>query len=290
MGLNQRLSEFMTEQRVKELYIEKDMSLQEIANIYNVTPSHIHYYIKKYKIPPRSSTNHSKKTKEKISKAHLELYRSGKITNWNTGKPRNESTKRKISEVLKKGYREGTIKNLKKGKTFEELYGIEKAQKLKYNHSIKMKNKLSPRKGKKYPHVDGCQCPFCRAKRGEFVGEGNPFYGKTHSDVFGEWKSNSQLGDKNNMWCGGISFESYPIEFNPVLKRKIRKRDNQTCVICGKKGRTVHHIDYDKTNCDENNLITTCRRCHGKTNQNRDYWQSFLSNIVKSRPDNAVSS
>lgn len=39
---------------------------------------------------------------------------------------------------------------------------------------------------------------------------------------------------------------------------------------------TVHHIDYDKYNCNEQNLITLCRSCHPKTNFNRDYWKLFF--------------
>lgn len=85
--------------------------------------------------------------------------------------------------------------------------------------------------------------------------------------------------DKNNNWKGGKSFEPYSIAFNKSLKDSIRKRDNYTCQICEytskQSGKTlcVHHIDYDKNNCNSNNLISLCRECHGKTNSNRNYWE-----------------
>ena len=84
-------------------------------------------------------------------------------------------------------------------------------------------------------------------------------------------------GDNHYMWMGGISFEPYGYEFNIRLRKAIRKRDNQTCQMCGSGGRCVHHIDYDKQHNDPLNLITLCRSCHGRTNTYRDSWDFFLS-------------
>jgi len=33
-----------------------------------------------------------------------------------------------------------------------------------------------------------------------------------------------------------------------------------------------NHIDYNKKNCNPDNLITLCHSCHSKTNHNRNYW------------------
>ena len=81
-------------------------------------------------------------------------------------------------------------------------------------------------------------------------------------------------------WQGGIAHLPYLYEFNKELKSIIRKRDNYTCQICFKKQiiRTfvVHHIDYDKNNNLEDNLITLCRSCHAKTNFNRKSWIRFF--------------
>ncbi|KKL21928.1 hypothetical protein LCGC14_2440550 [marine sediment metagenome] len=82
----------------------------------------------------------------------------------------------------------------------------------------------------------------------------------------------------------------YPFEFNNRLKEKIRKRDNYQCQKCNiteeehlivygiKLG--VHHIDYDKMNCKEENLITLCRECNLRANYNRDYWKEYFKKRV----------
>lgn len=69
------------------------------------------------------------------------------------------------------------------------------------------------------------------------------------------------------------SEREYPQEFNKKLKRKIRKKDLQTCQICGianekcreKYGAQldIHHMDEDKNNNSINNLTALCRSCHG---------------------------
>jgi len=69
--------------------------------------------------------------------------------------------------------------------------------------------------------------------------------------------------------------------FTPTLKKAIRKSQNYKCAFCGdnKKTLDIHHIDYDKTNSAENNLIGLCRKCHMKTNFNRDYWKEKCQKI-----------
>lgn len=99
-------------------------------------------------------------------------------------------------------------------------------------------------------------------------GKGNPMYGS------------HRILDKNPNWLGGKSFEPYG-NFNEDLKDKIRKRDGYKCQICktkqnGKK-HCVHHIDYDKKNCSENNLITLCNSCHMKTGFNRKKWINYFT-------------
>lgn len=77
------------------------------------------------------------------------------------------------------------------------------------------------------------------------------------------------IGERNPAWKGGISFEPYAIGWSRKLKESIRKRDGYICQECGKpqaeclEKLCVHHIDYDKKNLNENNLISLCRSCHG---------------------------
>ena len=65
-----------------------------------------------------------------------------------------------------------------------------------------------------------------------------------------------------------------------TFKRSIRERDHYLCQIClHGKGIDVHHIDYNKQNCNPENLITLCESCHGKTNGNRIYWKNYFKKI-----------
>jgi hypothetical protein len=69
------------------------------------------------------------------------------------------------------------------------------------------------------------------------------------------------------------------------LKNYIRNRDKNKCQnpLCKnktKKNLIIHHIDYDKKNCEEHNLITLCRSCHGKSNHNRTFHRNFYSEIM----------
>lgn len=73
----------------------------------------------------------------------------------------------------------------------------------------------------------------------------------------------------------------YPDEFNEALKKYIYIRDNGICQYCKTSvngSHAVHHIDYDKLNCNPNNLVLLCKKCHGKTNYNREYWMKYLYN------------
>jgi 5-methylcytosine-specific restriction endonuclease McrA len=88
----------------------------------------------------------------------------------------------------------------------------------------------------------------------------------------------AKKGEKNPCWKGGISFEPYSSAFTKELKEAIRQRDNYTCAVCGHyPAFEVHHIDYDKKNCEPENLITLCKSCHTKTNFNRKYWINYFT-------------
>ena len=93
----------------------------------------------------------------------------------------------------------------------------------------------------------------------------------------------SHLGERASNWQGGISFEPYGIEFTSFLKNKIRDREHNRCALCGKYCNfyklAVHHIDYDKKNNEDINLIALCLSCHPKTNYNRSIWQKHFEDI-----------
>jgi len=89
-------------------------------------------------------------------------------------------------------------------------------------------------------------------------------------------------GNKSPNWIDGRSFLPYPKIFNESLKEFIRYRDKWTCQLCGIKQiryyrkLDVHHIDYNKQNCKEDNLITLCQKCNSKVNSKREYWKRYF--------------
>lgn len=94
------------------------------------------------------------------------------------------------------------------------------------------------------------------------------------------------LGKNNPNYRDGLSLSSYSSEFNKNLKEQIRKRDNYQCQKCDITEEehlivygqvlSVHHIDYNKQNCKEENLITLCLECNLRVNCNRDYWKLYF--------------
>ena len=87
-------------------------------------------------------------------------------------------------------------------------------------------------------------------------------------------------GEEHYNWQDGKSFEPYSIDWTRTLRRSIRERDRYVCQLCGKpqgdRVLSVHHVDYDKKNCDPKNLITLCVKCNSKVNFGRDYWTNYF--------------
>lgn len=97
--------------------------------------------------------------------------------------------------------------------------------------------------------------------------------------------SKKLVWELSSSWKWWISYLPYSIKRTRKFKRIIRERDNRTCQICWEtqwwKSYPIHHIDYNKLNCEENNLITLCKSCHAKTNHNRDYWIIYFDEQLK---------
>jgi len=127
------------------------------------------------------------------------------------------------------------------------------------------------------------------------MGENNPNYGVPKSEEQKKKISESLTREKHWNWQGGYKKHDYPFEFFDIYREKIRKRDDYTCQNCWMEeeehiivfsyGLDVHHIDYDKQNNTDENLITLCRSCHMRTNFNRDVWTEIFN---KQRADNVT--
>jgi hypothetical protein len=99
-------------------------------------------------------------------------------------------------------------------------------------------------------------------------------------------------GKNNPNYIDGRNEVLYPNKFLKIRIR-IRNRDehncqNPECNMTEKEhlkliGRVldIHHIDYNKENCSEDNLITLCHWCNAKANYNRDYWYAYFRYIME---------
>lgn len=185
-----------------------------------------------------------------------------------SGRHHTEENKKRIGEASKgRIFTEETrrkIGKVRKGchHTEEAKRKMSKAHKGKY-HSEETKRKMSKAHGK---------------------GSNNLWYGKHHSEEAKKRMRETHLGENSPNWQGGISKEPYAFEFNDDLKELIRKRDHYTCQLCniGQNGirHPIHHIDYDKMNCAQSNLITLCIGCNAKANFNRDFHCQYFTNLI----------
>ena len=120
-----------------------------------------------------------------------------------------------------------------------------------------------------------CLVPWNKGKIGVYKKEVLKNWSKKRKGMFS--------GEKSPLWKGGL--KEYSIDWIDELREEIRKRDDYMCQECGihqeelegfNKKLDVHHIDYNKFNCNQDNLITLCRNCHAKTNHNREYWLNYF--------------
>ena len=140
---------------------------------------------------------------------------------------------------------------------------------------------IDGRVSRKYFCVD-CGCPI------SFI---SGFYGKGRCKSCSKKELYKNYPELNPWYIHGDCLSDYPPSFNNELKEKIRKRDNYICRNCSMKNiehinkfnyfLTIHHIDYNKMNSNENNLITLCSSCNLKANYNRDYWFAYYTYIME---------
>lgn len=217
----------------------------------------------------KKGEKHSKETRKKISEA-----RKGKKGYW-LGKKFSEEHKRKISESEKgKFVSEGTKRKIGKANSIAL-----KDRRLSKEHKRKI-----GKSAKKVIHTLEWNKKVSRAHKGKRLSEkhkeklSKAHKGKKLSKEIRRKLSEAHAGKRSHFWRGGISFEPYSRDWKRSLKREIRERDKYSCRLCGKKPATfIHHIDYNKKNCNSDNLTTLCNGCHSKTNYNREYWINYLN-------------
>ena len=95
-------------------------------------------------------------------------------------------------------------------------------------------------------------------------------------------------GENNSAWNGGTKSLKYCSAWSDQkYKDELKKRDNYHCLNPNCWGScddlVLHHIDYDKQNCNPKNLITLCVSCNARANINRDWHQKWYQNIMYQR-------
>lgn len=95
-------------------------------------------------------------------------------------------------------------------------------------------------------------------------------------------------GHQHGCWKGGISCEPYcDIWLDKEFKQSIKERDGYKCLnpdcwhnihkLC------IHHIDYNKKNCEPQNLITLCTSCNSRANKDREWHISWYKAIINKK-------
>lgn len=115
------------------------------------------------------------------------------------------------------------------------------------------------------------------------LGSLNPNYGKVYTEE--QKRSFGSRGEKHPNWKGGISRFPYAPDWDNYKRNSIKERDGNICLNpnCSKTNTvlTVHHIDYNKQNCDDFNLITLCNVCNIKANYNRQQHKLFYQQLIE---------
>jgi hypothetical protein len=196
------------------------------------------------------------------------------------GIPWNRGLNADIDSRIKKGYHLSpeTIKKIKKS-NIGKTRSIETRKKISLSKQGKWKGIDNPNfKGK---ITKGHKVSEEQKKKVQRLMKGRVI---TWGEKISKFRKGNPrfMGENHYLWQGGISFEPYSIDWKESLRRSIRERDRYICKICNKiqgdRAFDVHHINYDKKNCNPNNLITLCHSCHTKTNTNRKYWIEYFSN------------
>jgi hypothetical protein len=89
-------------------------------------------------------------------------------------------------------------------------------------------------------------------------GDKNAFFGRTHTPRV---RALLAVHTRARCICG---FGEYGPEWTEELRERIRERDGRQCVSCLTRDTTlqVHHVDGNKADSSDGNLVTVCAACH----------------------------
>jgi len=204
---------------------------------------------------------HTLMSREQMKNTRIKKISEGKIKVWNLGT-------KGIMKPNKTSFKKGNIPH-NRGKPYHRG---------RDHHMYGKKHKQSSLDKMRKSRIEGL-------KKGNIK-----IWNKGKTGLMASWNKGI-IGEKSHSWKGGKSFEPYGVKFNNKLKRLIRKRDNQICMVCGihrekiNRALHIHHINYDKTCNLIQNFIALCTSCHIKTNFNRKHWQKFFQDLLSNRYD-----
>jgi len=104
-----------------------------------------------------------------------------------------------------------------------------------------------------------------------------------------EWQANvrRRSGESHPGYKGGVSKLNRGSGWGPGAKRRVKIRDNYTCIGCNKKESeldyplNIHHIDYDRYNHKLSNLVSLCRNCHARVNGDKENCKLFFLQYIE---------
>jgi transposase len=239
-----------TEEEMRYKYVYLGKSAKDIAKEYKCTRTTVFKYIRDFNIPRLGAAIRLKGRNKYNDEGMRETSR--KLTGRNKY---NDASVKKMSETLS-------------GRT-------------KYTHEHLMKQSIELTGKNKYN--DERYAKISAKNKGR-TKENDPVVAERSRRMKGE------SGESCRNWKGGLSLLPYSPDFTKQLREQIRQRDGYTCQNCGRHRGVleshlldVHHIDYDKENTNQKNLITLCKGCHMRANNNREYWSFFYSSKMVMR-------
>ena len=260
-----KFQNILTKDFLEQKYIKEHRTAQEIANILICSKHLIYNRLRKYNISIRSN-----------SESHI-------------GQDFSEERKKKYSIMFSgsnnPNFRGGKLKlkcDFCDQIIYKEPNELKGKKHLFCNSQCMGKYKSNFEIGEKNPNYKTGK-PIC-----EICGKLCRYYNRNYCSI--KCNAIAKLGEGNPNWKNGISKTPYSFEFDNNLKLFIRNRDKYKCQHCGKTEKeelkdlnrvlSVHNIDYNKQNCNKNNLITTCLCCNIKANYSRDYWFAYYTYII----------
>ena len=264
----------LTKEFLVREYLEKKKAIKQVGRDCGKSYTTIRYWLIKFDIPILSKSESRKGMKFlEEHKKNISIGRKNLLKD-KTKHPRWKGGPIEVvCETCGKKHLVAKYKR-KKGKgrfCSKDCYTVYQQQNV-VEVSLETKEKMSKAR-KKYIEENGCY-----------------FTGKKHIlesiKLISKNRIGKCMGEEHPNWNDGSSFEPYGIEFNNSLREQIRIRDGYVCQNCGLTQEeagyvlSVHHIDYDKRNNNEDNLILLCKSCHAYTNYNRYVWKTYFENII----------